>query len=65
VLPVLREAQRLDDFVATRYPRLCRSRRQSGSMHRDAYQQAVIAGRQITLHQPMDGAREKEIRLLS
>ena len=63
-LPALREEQRLDDFVATRYPRLRRMRRQGGSLYRGAYQEAVATGRKLTLHQPMDGGKEQEIRLL-
>ena len=62
-LPMLREEQQLDDFVAIRFPRLRRMRRQGSTMYRDAYQEAVTAGREITLHRPMDGGQE--IRLLS
>ena len=62
-LPALREAQRLDDFVASRYPRLQRMRRQGGSLYRGAYQEAVAVGRELTLHRPMDGG--SEIRRLS
>ena len=62
---LLKEAEQLDDFVATRYPRLRRLRRQGGSIYRSAYQEAVAAGRTITLHQPMDGGKKREIRLLS
>jgi hypothetical protein len=40
-------------------------RRQGGSLYRGAYQDAVATGRNITLHQPMDGGKDKEIRLLS
>lgn len=65
VLPALREAQQLDDFVAIRFPRLRRMRRQGSTMYRNAYQEAVATGRNITLHQPMDGGKNKEIRLLS
>lgn len=64
-LPCLRDEQRLDDFVAFRFPRLRRMRRQGGSLYRNAYQEAVSAGREITLHRPMDGGREKPVRLLS
>lgn len=64
-LPVLRVEQQLDDFVATRFPRLRRMRRQGGAMYREAYQEAVATGREITLHRPMDGCQEKQIRLLS
>ena len=62
-LPTLREEQRMDDFVAIRFPRLRRMRRQGSTMDRDAYQEAVTTGREITLHRPMDGGQE--IRLLS
>jgi len=34
-------------------------------MYRDAYQDAVTEGREITLHRPMDGGKEKKIRLLA
>jgi len=64
-LPTLRDEQRLDDFVATRFPRLRRIRRQGSTMYRDAYQDAVAKGREITLHRPMDGGKEKKIRLLA
>ena len=49
-LPALREQQRLDEFVACRFPRLRRLRRQGVTMHRDAYHQAIAAGRELTLH---------------
>lgn len=62
-LPTLRDEQRLDDFVASRFPRTCRMRRQGSTMCRNAYQEAVTTGREITLHRPMDGGQE--IRLLS
>jgi hypothetical protein len=64
-LPVLREQQRLDDFVAFRFPRLRRMRRQGTTMYRDAYQEAVTTGRKITLNRPVNGGKEEDIRLLS
>ena len=62
-LPALREQQRLDRFVAFRYPRLRRLRDRGTTLHRDAYREAVVAGREITLRQPMADSGEK-IRLL-
>ena len=63
-LPMVREQQRLDDFVAFRFPRLRRLRRQGSRLNRDAYQEAVAVGREIILHTPMDGSRKQEGRLL-
>ena len=62
-LPTLREQQRLDEFVACRYPRLRRLRGRGRTVHRDAYREAVAAGRELTLRPPMasDG---KPVRLL-
>ena len=54
-LPALRAQQRLEDFVAFRFPRLRQMRGKSTAMHGEAYRQAVAAGREITLHRPMDG----------
>jgi hypothetical protein len=62
-LPALREQQRLDRFVAFRYPRLRRLRGRGTTLHRDAYREAVVAGREITLRQPMADSGET-IRLL-
>ncbi len=64
-LPALRDEQRLDDFVALRFPRLRRMRRQGSAMYQNAYQEAVAAGRNITLHRPMDEGKDSKIRLLS
>ena len=62
-LPAIREQQRLDEFVACRYPRLRRLRGRGRTVHRDAYREAVAAGRELTLRPPMasDG---KPVRLL-
>ena len=54
-LPALTAEQRLDNFVAFRYPRLRRIRRQGISMHPEAYRQAVADGRELTLHRPVRG----------
>lgn len=54
-LPALRAQQRLEDFVAFRFPRLRQMRGKSTTMHGEAYRQAVAAGRKLTLHRPMDG----------
>ncbi len=54
-LPALRAQQRLEDFVAFRFPRLRQMRGKSTMMHGEAYNQAVATGREITLHRPMDG----------
>lgn len=54
-LPALRAEQRLEDFVAFRFPRLRQMRGKSTTMHGEAYRQAVAAGRKLTLHRPMDG----------
>ncbi len=54
-LPALRAQQRLEDFVAFRFPRLRQMRGKSTLMHGEAYRQAVAAGREITLHQSMNG----------
>lgn len=58
VLPALREAQRLDAFVASRYPRLTRMRPRGGSLYHGAYQEAVATGRELTLHRPMAGGED-------
>ena len=49
-LPALRQQERLDAFVAFRFPRLRRMRRKGGAMNRAAYQEAMAAGRKIVLH---------------
>ena len=54
-LPALAGEQQLDDFVAFRFPRLRRMRRQGISMHPEAYRQAVAEGRELTLHRPVRG----------
>jgi hypothetical protein len=54
-LPALRAQQRLENFVAFRFPRLRQMRGKSTLMHGAAYRQAVADGREITLHRPMDG----------
>jgi hypothetical protein len=53
-VPALRrQEQLLADFVAFRFPRLRRLRRQDCVMDRAAYQEAVAAGRKIVLRRPM------------
>jgi hypothetical protein len=64
-LPCIRDERRLDDFVAFRFPRLRRMRRQKSTMHRDAYQEAVAAGRGIALNDPVAGGSKQKLRLLS
>ncbi len=54
-LPVLTAEQRLEEFVASRFPRLRRMRSQGISMHPEAYRQAVAEGRELTLHRPVRG----------
>ena len=53
-LPAL-QARQLDDFVAYRFPRLRRLRGRAMTMNGEAYQRAVADGRELTLHQPMNG----------
>jgi hypothetical protein len=53
-LPVPRSEERLEAFVAWRFPRLSRRRGRSVTMHGEAYRQAVAAGRELTLHRPVD-----------
>ncbi|WP_028317167.1 DUF2786 domain-containing protein [Desulfobulbus elongatus] len=52
-LPMVRQQERLEAFVAFRFPRLRRLRGQGGAVDRTAYQEAVAAGRKIVLHRPM------------
>lgn len=52
-LPALRAQQRLDSFVAQRFPRLSQMRDSTTTMHGEAYHQAVAEGREITLHKPV------------
>nr|WP_321465384.1 DUF2786 domain-containing protein [uncultured Desulfobulbus sp.] len=54
-LPALRSEQRLDDFVAWRFPRLSRRRGKSVSLHGEAYRKAVDIGRELTLLRPVAG----------
>lgn len=53
-LPSLRAEERLDAFVAWRFPRLSRRRGRPVSMHGEAYRQAVATGRELTLHRPVN-----------
>ncbi|MGE4559563.1 MAG: SprT-like domain-containing protein [Desulfobulbus sp.] len=62
-LPVVQAEERLDAFVAWRFPRLSRRRGRPVTMHGEAYRQAVAAGRELTLHRPVDG-EEGATRLL-
>ena len=52
-LPTLRQQERLDTFVAFRFPRLRRMRGRATTMHGEAYRQAIDAGRELTLHRPV------------
>ena len=52
-LLALRRQERLEAFVAFRFPRLRRMRKQGGVMDRTTYQEAVATGRKIVLHRPM------------
>jgi hypothetical protein len=59
-LPTLRAQQRLEAFVAFRFPRLQRMRRQSTAMNGAAYHQAINDGRELTLHRPVEnGAAQR------
>ncbi len=62
-LPALTAEQRLDTFVASRFPRLRRMRGSSQVVDPKAYHQAVAEGRALTLHQPV-GDHNAIIRLL-
>jgi hypothetical protein len=63
-LPALREQERLEAFVAFRFPRLRRMRNQDSTMDRAAYQEAVATGRKIILRRPMaDGEGEGPLLL--
>ncbi|MCL2459223.1 MAG: SprT-like domain-containing protein [Desulfobulbus sp.] len=64
-LPALRCQEQLEAFVAFRFPRLRRMRKQGSTMDRAAYQEAVAAGRKIFLRRPMaDGEGETQKTLL-
>lgn len=65
LLPIIAQEQRLEDFVAFRFPRLRQARQQKNSIHRDAYNQALADGRKITLHRPVEDGGSEKIRLLS
>ncbi|MBM9537037.1 DUF2786 domain-containing protein [Desulfobulbus alkaliphilus] len=62
-MPACREQQALDTFVAYRFPRLRTMRSQSGSFHNGAYQQALAAGRELTLHPPVQDGPGANLRL--
>ncbi|MDD2463996.1 MAG: DUF2786 domain-containing protein [Desulfobulbus sp.] len=55
-LPALRAEERLEAFVAQRFPRLSRRRGRAVTMHGEAYRQAVATGRELILHRPVDNA---------
>ena len=55
-LPALQAEQRLEDFVAWRFPRLSRRRGGTTSLHGEAYRQAVVTGQQLILHRPVKDA---------
>lgn len=63
-LPALREQQALENFVAFHFPRLRTMRRQGGAFHNAAYQEAIAAGRELTLHPPVRNSAEQVRRLL-
>lgn len=63
-LPALREQQALENFVAFHFPRLRTIRRQGGAFHNAAYQEAIAAGRELTLHPPVKNDAEQFRRLL-
>jgi len=64
-LPALRQQERLEAFIAFRFPRLRRMRGQGGALDRTAYQEAVSTGRKIVLHRPMAGREEEKPLLLT
>ncbi len=53
-LPALQAEARLDAFVARYYPRIQRMRGRAQTLHGEAYRQAVVDGRELTLHRPVD-----------
>lgn len=62
-LPMVQAQERLDAFVAFRYPRLRRTSGRVSTLHSEAYRQAVVEGRTIRMHRPMTG--DQPVRLLS
>lgn len=63
-LPEIQRQQRLEAFVATRFPRLRRMRGQSSRMDRAAYHEALAAGREIVLQRPVASGSDSAPRLL-
>jgi hypothetical protein len=63
-LPALSLEQRLEQFVASRFPRLRRLRGRGLAMDPKAYQQAMADGRNLTLHPPVRND-SGPVRLLS
>jgi hypothetical protein len=63
-LPARRVQQALENFVAFHFPRLRTMRRQGGAFHNAAYQEAIAAGRKLTLHPPVRNGAEQVLRLL-
>jgi hypothetical protein len=61
-LPMVQAQERLDAFVAFRYPRLRRTSGRANTLHGEAYRQAVVEGRTIKMHRPMAG--DQPVRLL-
>ncbi len=47
--------QRLDEFVAFRFPRLCRRKTRGARLHQRTYAEAVRTGREIILRHPLAG----------
>jgi len=64
-LPALRRQEQLEAFVAFRFPRLRRMRKQGSLMDRAAYQEAVVTGRKIVLRRPMANGEEETPLLLT
>jgi hypothetical protein len=61
-LPMVQAQERLDAFVAFRFPRLRRTSGRANTLHGEAYRQAVAEGRTIRMHRPMAG--DQPVRLL-
>lgn len=55
-LPMVQAQERLDAFVAFRFPRLRRTSGRATTLHSEAYRQAVAEGRTIKMHRPMTNA---------
>ena len=62
-VPMVQARERLNAFVAFRFPRLRRTSGRASTLHGEAYRQAVAEGRTIKMHRPMAG--DQPVRLLS